>query len=101
MVVPYFDQGCKDIVPGLLFHQNFVGEHAAIPANVLKGLGEFAVFIAQPKACMLCNIELSVRIKCLAVSSCFVVRPCAMNGSIVLCYMEINGPWAQCAGQFF
>jgi hypothetical protein len=46
MVIPYLDQGCKDIVPGLLFHHHLVGEHAAIPANMLKGFGEFTFFVA-------------------------------------------------------
>ena len=50
MLVPYFDHGGEDVVPGLLFGHDFVGEHAAVPADVFEFFGEVAFFVAEPEA---------------------------------------------------
>src|SRR6266487_6452006 len=42
------DHGAENVVPRLLLHHHFVGEHAAVPADVQEGLGEVLLFVAQP-----------------------------------------------------
>src|SRR5947208_101031 len=39
----------EDAVPRLRFHHDFVGEHAAVPADVFDLAGHVAVAVAQPK----------------------------------------------------
>ena len=73
MVVAHFDECRQDIIPGLLFQHNIIGEHAAIPADVLKRLGEFAIFIAKPVSCVAGDIEFAVGIEGLAMSAGFIV----------------------------
>ena len=68
MVVPYFDQGSKDIIPGLLFHHDSIREHAPIPANMVEGFGQFTLVITQPESRMMCDIKLAIRISHLAVT---------------------------------
>src|SRR5262245_7411457 len=38
----------EDAVPGLRLHHGRVGEHAAVPADVLEFLGRVAVAVAHP-----------------------------------------------------
>ena len=73
MVIPYLDQRGKDVVPGLLFHHDFIGEHAAIPTDVLEGLGQFSLLVTEPEACMFGDIQFAIRIQCLAMAAGFVV----------------------------
>jgi hypothetical protein len=73
MMIPHLDQGGQDIVPGLLFHHHFIGEHTAVPTDMLKGLGEFSFFIPEPEAGMFGNVELAVGIQCLTVPSGLVM----------------------------
>jgi hypothetical protein len=73
MVVAHFYQCCQDIIPGLLFQHDIIGEHATIPADMLKGFGEFSVFIAQPISRMSGNIQFTIGVNGLAVSAGFIV----------------------------
>jgi hypothetical protein len=73
MVVAHFDQCCEDIIPGLLFQHDIIWEHATIPADMLKGFGEFSVFIAQPITCMSGNIQFTVGVKRLTMSTGFIM----------------------------
>jgi hypothetical protein len=72
-MVPHFNEGSQDVVPGLLFHQYFIGEHATIPADVLESLGEFTILIPEPVACMSGDVQLAVGIERLAVPAGFIM----------------------------
>jgi len=45
MGISDLDQHGQNIVPGLLFHHYFIGEHATVPADVLEGLGQLTIAI--------------------------------------------------------
>src|SRR5688500_19880559 len=51
-----------------------VWEHAAVPADVLELARHVALFVAQPEARVLDDVQLAVRIERLAVAAGLVVR---------------------------
>src|SRR3954468_22900079 len=90
------DHGAEDVVPRLRFHQGFVREHAAIPANVVEAAMRLAIFTAQPVAGVFHDVDLAVGCFGQAMASGFVVTTGAEDFTIVLCNMEVDRPWPQC-----
>src|SRR5258706_16366953 len=50
MLLAHLHHRAQDVVPGLLFHHDVIGEHAAVPAYVFDGFGEVALVVAEPVA---------------------------------------------------
>ena len=97
--VTNFEHGRQNVVPGLLLHHRFVGEHTSIPADVLEGFGEIAVLVAQPETGIAGDIEFPVGIEGQAMPSGFVVRTGPKHRGIILSHVEIDGPRTQGGGQ--
>ena len=62
MVFANLDHRGKNVIPGLLPHQRFIREQAAIPADMLRLLRDLAFLIAQPGARIAAYIQLAVGI---------------------------------------
>src|SRR5215207_11102600 len=60
--IPDIDHRAQDVVPGLLIQHRLIGEHAAVPADVLVGAGRLAGFIAHPEPSVVDDIEPPVRV---------------------------------------
>src|SRR5687768_4999217 len=67
--IPDIDHRAQDVVPGLLLQHRSIGEHAAVPADVLVGAGRLAGLIAHPEASVGDDIEPSVRVVYRAVAA--------------------------------
>ncbi len=94
------NHGAEDIVPGLWLHQCFVGEHAAVPADVLESAAGFAGFVAEPVARVFDDVDFAVGCVRQAVAAGFVVRAGAEDFAVVLGDVEVDGPWPQGVGEF-
>ena len=68
---------------------------------MLKGLGEFTVFVPEPVAGMSGDIKFAIGIQGLAMASCLVMRAGAMHRSVILCHVEVERPGPQRGGEFF
>src|SRR5688572_19164946 len=90
-----FDHGAEDGVPCFLLHEDAVGEHAAVPADVLHAAIRRAF---EPVAGGFGNIEFAVWIVGLAVAAGFVVAAGPVNGAVVLRNVEVERPRAQGIG---
>src|SRR3990172_11532490 len=53
------DHRTQDVVPRLALHHDVVGKHAAVPTDVAEGLGQVPLFIAEPMAGVLGDIQLA------------------------------------------
>ena len=93
------DHGREDAVPRFGLLHRFVGEHAAVPADVLEFLGEVAVTVAHPEAGVMGDFELAVRIVRQAMSARLVVGAGAFDRGVVLGDVQVDGPWTQGGGQ--
>src|SRR3712207_2003760 len=82
--IPDVDHRAQDIVPGLLLHHGPIGEHAAVPADVLESTGRLARFIAHPEAGVVDDVEAAVWVVHCAVAASLVVRAGAEDGAVVL-----------------
>jgi hypothetical protein len=60
MLLTDFYHRSQNVVPGLLVIHDAVGEHATVPANVPECFGEFAVFITQPIASIMSDIQFTI-----------------------------------------
>src|SRR6266568_8107392 len=89
----------EDVIPGLLVHQDRVGEHTTVPANVADGLGQVPARVAEPEAGVVGDVEFAVGVGGEAMAAGLVVRAGAADGGIVLRDMEINRPRAQRGGK--
>ena len=56
------DHRGKDVAPGPWIRHHAVGEHAAVPADVLEGAGSIALIVPQPVARVTHNVEFAVGI---------------------------------------
>jgi hypothetical protein len=101
MLVPHLQHGGQNVIPSLLLHHHVIGEHAAIPANVFKCLGQIAVLATHPKPCVFWNIELAVLVGDHAVTPGLVVIAQALHRAIILRHMKINRPGPQGIRHFF
>ena len=99
MRIAHRDHGRQDVVPRLRLHHGFVGEHAAVPADVAELLGRLAVAVAQPVAGVMGDVELAVGIGGQAMAAGLVVGAGAFDGRVVLGDVEIDRPGAQGGGQ--
>ena len=97
--VAYTDHRRQNVLPCLGLHHYRVREHAAVPADVLKGTRGLARIPSHPVACVAHDVELAVRIGGQTMVACFVMRAGPFHGRIVLRDMEIDGPRAQSGGQ--
>src|SRR5579872_4433207 len=95
MGVAYLDHGADHRVPRLLPLHHGIGEHAAVPADVPHLPGQVALFVAQPVAGMLGDIELAVGIGDLAVPAGLLMVARPEDGSVILRDVKIEGPWPQ------
>ena len=86
------DHGGQNVVPGLLFHHHLIGEHAAVPAKVSKGLGQPAILAVQPVSRVVRDAQLAVGVIGQTVVAGLVVRAGTFHRAIVLRHVEINGP---------
>jgi hypothetical protein len=50
------DHGSQNVVPGLLLHHHFIGEHTTIPAYMLESFRQLSILIAKPVASVCGNI---------------------------------------------
>src|SRR5207302_10141297 len=99
VLVSHFDHGGEDVVPGLLFGHDFVGEHAAVPADVFEFFGEVAFVVAEPEAGDVGDVELAGGVGGHAMAAGFVVGAGAVDGAVVLGDVEVDRPWPQGRGQ--
>ena len=86
-------RGCRSRSRGSM--HDLVGEHAAVPADVLECLGQLAVVVAQPVAGVLGDVELAVRVVRQAVAAGLVVGARALDRGVVLGDVEVDRPRAQ------
>lgn len=98
MRVTHLDHRIKDGVPGAWCFEDGIREHAAIPTDVLDAacLGVF-----EPVTGTFHDIELAVRIVSTAVLASLVVATSAMDSTVVLGDVEVDGPRAEGVGHFF
>src|ERR1700730_15888989 len=73
MGVAYCDEGFEYVVPGLRRRHHGVGEHAAVPADVLVGAGRYTMPVAHPEACDLDDVHLAIGIVRRAVAAGLIV----------------------------
>ena len=99
MPVPHGDHRREDVVPRLRLHHDFVGEHAAVPADVAERLGQVARLVAEPVAGMTRDVELAGWVGGQAVPAGLVVRAGAVDGAVVLGDVEVDRPGAQGGGE--
>ena len=78
----------QDIVPGIGLHHDFVGEHAAVPADVFDAPRRG---VPQPVFGGSGDIEFSVGVVGLAMSPGLVVRAGAVDGAVVLGDVNADG----------
>lgn len=89
------EHGVEDGGPSVWGFQHRVGEHATVPADMLDAalMGVF-----EPVAGAADDIEFAVGVIGWAVFSGFVVGAAALDLSIVLSDVEIDGPWSELVG---
>src|SRR5215207_9574104 len=97
--IPDIDHRAQDVVPGLLIQHRLIGEHAAVPADVLVGAGRLAGFIAHPEPSVVDDIEPPVRVVYRAMAAGLVVRAGAEDGAVVLSDVEIDRPGTERGGE--
>src|ERR1700751_65692 len=90
----YRDHRSQNGVPSLLLQHHLVREHAAIPANVSKGLRQSPVIVPKPMPGISGNIQFPVGIVWQAMLAGFIVGAAALDRGIVLSNVEVDGPWA-------
>src|SRR5579872_4471048 len=100
MRIAYLDHRSQDVVPGLLSRHDAIREHASVPANMREAFRQIAIFIAQPIAGVMRNIELSVWVVDLTMTSGLVMRAHPFDRRVVLRDVEIDRPRPQGVGQF-
>src|SRR5215207_5931916 len=93
------DHRAQDVVPGLLLQHGAIGEHTAIPADVLIGPRRLAGLIAHPEPGVVDDIEPPVRVVHRAVAAGLVVRARAKNRAVVLGHVEIDRPGTEPRGE--
>src|SRR4051794_20835691 len=84
VLVADLDHGGEDVVPGFGLHHDVVGEHAAVPADVLDGTGGLALLVLEPVAGDLGDVELAGGVVGEAVAAGLVVGATAVDGGVVL-----------------
>src|SRR4051794_22963256 len=57
MLIPHLHHHPQDVVPRLRLHHHFVGEHAAVPADVPQPLHGMAGAVLEPEAGVLRDVE--------------------------------------------
>src|SRR5690606_33059131 len=100
MGISHLNHRSKNVIPSLLVAHYCVREHTPIPTDMVEGFGEFSIFITQPMACILHDIQFAVRVSSQAMASCFVVGTRTEYSSIILGHMKINGIGTKCGSQF-
>src|ERR1043166_1328235 len=100
MILAHLDHGGEDVIPGLLFHHDFVREHAAIPADVLELFGHFALVVAHPVAGIASYVEFAVGVGRQAMAAGFVMTAGSLDRGVILGHMKVNRPWPQGSGHF-
>src|SRR5919112_1786320 len=71
--IPDVDHRAEDVVPGLWLEHGAIGEHTAVPADVLIGPRRLASLIAHPEPGVVDDIEPPVRVVDSAVAAGLVV----------------------------
>ena len=56
------DHRGENMIPGLLFHHDCIGEHAAVPTDMADGFGKAPIVSVKPVTGMVSNGEFTVRI---------------------------------------
>src|SRR6266568_4396536 len=77
------EHGGEDVVPGLLVHQDRVGEHATVPANVADGFRQVPARVAEPEAGVVRDVEFAFVFGCEAMAAVLVLRTGGSDGGIV------------------
>ena len=83
------DHRSENCVPGFLLKQLFIGEHATVPANMRHAA---LIRILEPVTGALCDVQFSVGIVSRTKATRLLVIARSVNGTIVLCNVEISGP---------
>src|SRR5260370_37023531 len=92
MRVAHPNHRAEYILPGLGVEHHGIGEHAAVPADMLDGACGFAVRAAQPGAGVADDIEFAVGVGGRAMAAGLGVRAGAVDGAAVLRDAAIDGP---------
>ena len=98
MGVTNVDHGLEDGIPGFGLLEDFIGEHASVPANVLDAAVLGAL---EPVAGALGDIEFAVGIVSGAVLAGLVVAAGTVHFAVVLGDVEVDGPGAEGVGDLF
>src|SRR5258706_12876663 len=99
MLLAHLHHRAQDVVPGLLFHHDVIGEHAAVPADVFDGFGEVALVVAEPVAGVFGDVEFAGGVVGHAVAGGLVVGAAAVDGAVVLGDVEVEHPGAEGGGE--
>src|SRR5260370_34098935 len=100
MRVTHPNHRAEHFLPSLGVEHYRVGEHAAIPADMLDGTRGLAIRAAQPGAGVAHDIEFAVGVGGRAMAAGLVVRAGAFDGAVVLRDVEIDGPRSSGVGRF-
>src|SRR3954464_10417610 len=79
VLVSDFDHRGEDVVPGFGFHHDVVGEHAAVPADVLDGFRRLALVVLEPVAGDLGDVEFAGGVVGEAMAAGLVVGAAAVH----------------------
>src|SRR5215212_2150858 len=97
--VPDVDHRVQYVVPGLWFQHGAIGEHTAVPADVLIGPRRLAGLIAHPEPGVVDDIEPPVWVVHRAVAAGLVVRARAKDRAVVLGHVKIDRPGTERGGE--
>src|SRR4051812_3585771 len=97
--IPDVDHRAQDVVPGLWLQHGAIGEHTAVPADVLISPRRLAGLIAHPEPGVVDDIEPPVRVVHRAVAAGLIVRARAKNRAVVLGHVEIDRPGTERGGE--
>ena len=101
MGIAHSDHSSQNIVPSTRLIHDRIWEHAAIPTHMLKRFSRLAAFVAQPIAGVVCDIQLSIRVRGQTVMTGFVMGPRALYRAVVLGDVKVDRPRAQRRGELF
>ena len=91
------DHRFEDGVPSVGVFECGVGEHAAIPADVLDA-ASWIVSVFEPVAGAFCDVEFAVWIIGKAMLAGLVMAAGAVHFAVVLGHVEVDGPGAEGGG---
>src|SRR4051812_40868951 len=89
------DHHRQNFVPSARIHKRLIGEHTAIPTDMLESPARLTFFVAQPITRVLHDVEFSIRRVRQAVPPGLIVRTGTKRFAVVLGDMEVDRPRTQ------